>query len=1049
MKNICYLIQKCLLLFCFFNLSPFIANALIIDLELIYTTSTVGVVNLGDPVEFEIDIRNWGPLTATDVAVEALIPSSCMNFISANAEQGTYDVSQGEWIVGSIAPNEIISLNLTLSPTQLGTCKLFAQISNHNETDIDSQPNNDDGDQSEDDEDTTMIFDLGGGQQIDLELDLSTSLDSIQNGQLIFTVDIESLGGDDASGVEVEFILPGQYQFVAASESAGIYDAVSGIWNIGNIIAGDAEQLVVYATFSSTTPTNLFAEVINANEGDIDSVPNNDDGDQSEDDEAAIYNFAPEYIDLELSVTSDSQIAQIGDVVNFTIEITNSGTIEATDIITVVYPSSSTISFINDIPSQGTFNSTTNLWLVGNLAPNETAQIVITYVIQSDGFLGLISQILSVNETDIDSSPNNDDGDQNEDDEDSLSFQCSCEELSDLEILISANSSTVAVGDTLNLTIEIENNGPDYAYDVVVGYYMPNEFSFINNIPSQGFFDINTGHWTIGTLWVGQIESLDIQLIANSSFSTLVKHIAEVSNSDTKDPDSTPNNDDGDQSEDDEDSVTIDITNYYIDLELTQSINSNWFYLGDTIEYTVELINKGPNSASDIQVLTELTETVEFIEALVNKGSLDATSEIWNISNLAVNETATVTYTYVNNDPNNNFAYFLLSSSVQSANENDIDSIPGNEIMNGEDDQVFMFPLTYEMCENFLLHLDINTNEIMAEIGDTIAFDISINNNSNGLSFAEYFDNIAINLNTTNQIDIINISSTNGIYTDSLAVWQIDSLASNQFETLTIEAVINSNYSGTANISAQLISGGVCDIYTYPESYLNNTINQHYSELLIHENYENNRIYTRVFLEGYHKGITGAQEISSTGFNLIPLNQPFNTAPWNYSGTEAVTQVPVNAVDWILLACRDANGNVLEYKAGFVDVNGYLIDENGEYGLAVSNPYNHFSLHHKGHLAVMSNKAYENSLFDFTSFVFSAYGLEQLKSNNNAFVMYAGDYDNNGIINNLDFNAWENNSAAVNQYLHFDADGNGIINNLDYNFWELNRSKVGALEIQY
>ncbi len=44
-----------------------------------------------------------------------------------------------------------------------------------------------------------------------------------------------------------------------------------------------------------------------------------------------------------------------------------------------------------------------------------------------------------------------------------------------------------------------------------------------------------------------------------------------------------------------------------------------------------------------------------------------------------------------------------------------------------------------------------------------------------------------------------------------------------------------------------------------------------------------------------------------TDLTYVPLNQPYNTSPWNYTGTESVGSIPnSDVVDWILIELRDA-----------------------------------------------------------------------------------------------------------------------------------------------
>lgn len=208
------------------------------------------------------------------------------------------------------------------------------------------------------------------------------------------------------------------------------------------------------------------------------------------------------------------------------------------------------------------------------------------------------------------------------------------------------------------------------------------------------------------------------------------------------------------------------------------------------------------------------------------------------------------------------------------------------------------------------------------------------------------------------------------------------------------------------------------------------------------------RISARVFMEGYYNGNNGLTRNSNYA-SLIPSRQPFNVAPWFYNGIESVTNIPANVIDWILMVTRTANGDILEQKAGFITTTGEVMDIDGSMGIAFSNTARHFSVHHKSHLAVMSATAYTTGTYDFTADATKAMGNGQQIQQGNRYMMYSGDYDCNGIINNLDYNLWQRQGATISQYLSVDGDGNGIINNLDYNLWTKNRSKIGHPPLRY
>ena len=66
--------------------------------------------------------------------------------------------------------------------------------------------------------------------------------------------------------------------------------------------------------------------------------------------------------------------------------------------------------------------------------------------------------------------------------------------------------------------------------------------------------------------------------------------------------------------------------------------------------------------------------------------------------------------------------------------------------------------------------------------------------------------------------------------------------------------------------------------------------------------------------------------------SLIPLSQPYNSAPWNYAGTETLAAIPGNMVDWILMVIRDgADPNViLGQAAGVLLSDGSITDVGGD-----------------------------------------------------------------------------------------------------------------------
>jgi len=215
-----------------------------------------------------------------------------------------------------------------------------------------------------------------------------------------------------------------------------------------------------------------------------------------------------------------------------------------------------------------------------------------------------------------------------------------------------------------------------------------------------------------------------------------------------------------------------------------------------------------------------------------------------------------------------------------------------------------------------------------------------------------------------------------------------------------------------------------------------------------------NRTRIKVLLEGFYDESTSSMTTFLLENDLIPAEQPFNQAPFNYSGNESVTSIPRNVVDWILLELRDPldQENIIYQQALFLKDDGSLVNLDGTSDILLENVASgeyYVCIAHANHLSVISNTPHtiqESALlYDFSTTETAAMGSEQLKEKNGVYVLHSGDFDGNGLINNQDYNLWKINSSSLNVYSPADADGNGLINNQDYNLWKVNLSKIGLI----
>ena len=212
-------------------------------------------------------------------------------------------------------------------------------------------------------------------------------------------------------------------------------------------------------------------------------------------------------------------------------------------------------------------------------------------------------------------------------------------------------------------------------------------------------------------------------------------------------------------------------------------------------------------------------------------------------------------------------------------------------------------------------------------------------------------------------------------------------------------------------------------------------------------------IELKLYLQGYFDGNTTQSTVLNQK-DLIPNTQPFSGAPWYYEGTENLSTIPIDMVDWLLLVSRDNFGNPGQLQAVLLKEDGSLTDIQGNTAIGFDNlnltSSYFFSVHSRNQLAVSTSVPIANqSIYDFTTSISQAKGSDQMILINGKACLFSGDYNGDGYINATDLTIWESDPAANHQYKNQDGDGNGIINFRDYNLFKQNQPKTGDQSIFY
>ncbi|MFD1294658.1 gliding motility-associated C-terminal domain-containing protein, partial [Lutibacter holmesii] len=354
---------------------------------------------IGNLKTFEIRVLNEGPSNATGVEVTDVLPSG-YDFLSYSSTIGTYDQTSGIWEITQIEPGNTAVLLIDVLVLTTGDHLNCAEITAANEIDVDSTPGN--GDSSEDDIDCEFFFIGGGVNPSGLIIEKTVVADNLEplvNSEISFEIKIENTGKLDQSNIVVSDILPAGFTFLNYSSSRGDYDEISGDWNVGKVLRGEVEILIIDVLVNATGPYENCATInLNGETSCVEVTP------------IAV-------IDLELTKDVDIFEPTAGSNVDFTVSVTNEGPSNATGVeVTDVLPSG--YVFESAIATVGIYNEATGVWYVGDVQNGETQSLVITAKVVGYGDWLNIAEVTDANEFDIDSTPGN--GDIREDDMDSV-----------------------------------------------------------------------------------------------------------------------------------------------------------------------------------------------------------------------------------------------------------------------------------------------------------------------------------------------------------------------------------------------------------------------------------------------------------------------------------------------------------------------------------------------------------------------------------------------------------------------------------------------------
>jgi uncharacterized repeat protein (TIGR01451 family) len=665
--------------------------------------------NVGDTITFAVTVTNLGADTATNVMLTDVLPAGLV-FVSATPSQGSYNDTSGVWTVGTVTTTTPQTLLIQATVASPAAQTNTAEITHSDQ--FDPNPAND------------SAAATATPQQADLQLSKTVDIPRPNVGDTVtYTLTVTNNGPDDATNVTVHDNIPPELSFQSSSGDGRGYDPATGIWDVGTVPTGTSLTLILtYLVISPNLEVNT-ATISHSDQFDPNTANNSNSA-----------TVVPQQSDLALSKTVDNPRPNVGDIITFTVTLTNTGFSDASHVqVRDMLPSGLTL--VSATPGQGTY--TNGVWNVGSLANGAQTILTIRARVVSPNPKTNTATISHADQFDPDVGNN-------------TASATTTPQRADLVLAKTVDHSRPNVGDIVTFTVTIRNAGPDDATNVIVNDTIPAGLSLISATPSQGSY--SGGVWTVGTVSPSAAQTLTITaevISPNPQTNTVF-----VRHSDQFDPNVINN------------AALATVRPQRADLAVAKTVNHPAPNVGDTISFVVTLTNKGPDAATDVSVTDLLPAGLNFISAIPSLGSYDSATGLWTVAKLAAGGRATLTL---------NAEVISPSAQTNTATITSADQFDPNT--NNNSASATQTPQQADLA------LAKSVSNATPNVGDTVSFTIQVTNHG---------PNAATNIRIGDQLPVglafVSATATSGLYSSATGVWTLSTVAAATTQTLRIQA---------------------------------------------------------------------------------------------------------------------------------------------------------------------------------------------------------------------------------------------------------------------
>ncbi len=467
----------------------------------------------GEPFSYTITVNNFGPSAAENVLLMDSIPSSILNPMYSIDGGVTFNPWPGFLSLGTLpaGAERIIIIRGTVSPDATGVISNTAIVSS---TTPDPNPENN----------TSTIETPVSAVEADIAVvKQSNQAIAIPGEPLSYTIVVNNFGPNAAENVLLTDSIPGSILNPEYSIDGGVtFNPWPGFLDLGTLPAG-AERIIIIRGTVSPTASGIIINTATVSSPTPDPNPENN----TSTTETPI--LAPAQADVSITKTASPNPVAPGEVITFTLVVSNAGPNIAENVIVNDNISASITGPEYSIDGGVTFNPWLGSLNIGALLAGASRTIIIR---------GTVSESASgcINNTAIAISATPDPNLFNNVSSICVEVRAAAEEEADVSVKKFANKKEACCGELVVFTIVVSNAGPADAHDVVLTDSLANILKKPMYSLDDGFaFQPWPGSINLGTIPAGTSRVVIIKGCIRQTCSCKIINTAQVSST-TPDP---------------------------------------------------------------------------------------------------------------------------------------------------------------------------------------------------------------------------------------------------------------------------------------------------------------------------------------------------------------------------------------------------------------------------------------------------------------------------------------------------------------------------------